>query len=125
MVFTSYLSQGDHLKSLLEVQTSRNMEVEDSRRLQEQQTRIVTDRETGRSRGFAFVSYTSSDEASSAIQALDGKDFQGRMVRVNYAVEKSRTGGFGSGGGGYSGNVIEENNEVDNGEVDDYANTRG
>ncbi|KAI8534108.1 hypothetical protein RHMOL_Rhmol10G0062800 [Rhododendron molle] len=79
------------------------------------EARIVTDRETGRSRGFAFVSYTSSDEASSAIQAVDGKnltskrtcdfvqDFQGRMVRVNYAVEKSRTGGFGGGSYGYSG----------------------
>lgn len=67
------------------------------------EARIITDRDTGRPRGFGFVSYTSSDEASSAIQALDGKDFHGRMLRVNYAVEKSRTGGFGTGGYGYSG----------------------
>ncbi|PSR87726.1 Glycine-rich RNA-binding protein [Actinidia chinensis var. chinensis] len=74
--------------------------------------RIVMDRDSGRPRGFGFVTYTSTDEASSAIQALDGKDFHGRMLKVDYAVEKSRgfgdsygaNGGYGSGGGsGYGG----------------------
>ncbi|KAH8491745.1 hypothetical protein H0E87_021373 [Populus deltoides] len=41
------------------------------------QQRIIMDRETGRSRGFGFVTYTSSEEASSAIQALDGQDLHG------------------------------------------------
>ncbi|XP_011006579.1 PREDICTED: glycine-rich RNA-binding protein 3, mitochondrial-like isoform X2 [Populus euphratica] len=74
---------------------------------------IIMDRDTGRSRGFGFVTYTSSEEASSAIQAMDGQDLHGRRVRVNYATERpQRTfnnnygnyggGGYG-GGGGYSG----------------------
>ncbi|CAK9330065.1 unnamed protein product [Citrullus colocynthis] len=65
------------------------------------EARVIVDRETGRSRGFGFVTYTSSEEASSAIQALDGQDLHGRQVRVNYANDRSR--GFGGGGGGYGG----------------------
>ncbi|XP_059444258.1 glycine-rich RNA-binding protein 2, mitochondrial-like isoform X1 [Corylus avellana] len=71
------------------------------------EARVIMDRDTGRSRGFGFVTYTSSEEASSAIQALDGQDLHGRMVRVNYATERPRPsfggggyGGYGSGGGG-------------------------
>ncbi|XP_062116712.1 glycine-rich RNA-binding protein blt801-like [Humulus lupulus] len=63
--------------------------------------RIIVDRDTGRSRGFGFVTFTSSEEASSAIQALDGQDLHGRRVRVNYATD--RRAGFGGGGGGYGG----------------------
>ncbi|KAK3136641.1 hypothetical protein QOZ80_5BG0439900 [Eleusine coracana subsp. coracana] len=63
------------------------------------ESRIILDRETGRSRGFGFVTYTSSEEASAAITALDGKDLHGRTIRVNHATE--RTGGFRSGGGGF------------------------
>ncbi|XP_027330947.1 glycine-rich RNA-binding protein 3, mitochondrial-like [Abrus precatorius] len=59
--------------------------------------RIIMDRETGRSRGFGFITYSSVEEASSAIQALDGQDLHGRRVRVNYANERTR--GFGGGGG--------------------------
>ncbi|TKY55027.1 Glycine-rich RNA-binding protein 5 [Spatholobus suberectus] len=59
--------------------------------------RIIMDRETGRSRGFGFITYTSVEEASSAIQALDGQDLHGRRIRVNYANERTR--GYGSGGG--------------------------
>ncbi|CAI9763276.1 unnamed protein product [Fraxinus pennsylvanica] len=69
------------------------------------EARIIMDRETGRSRGFGFVTYTSTDEASSAIQELDGQELQGRRIRVNYATEKPRGGGFGGGfgaGGGFN-----------------------
>ncbi|KAL6842124.1 hypothetical protein ACP4OV_028103 [Aristida adscensionis] len=62
------------------------------------EARIIIDRDSGRSRGFGFVTYTSSEEASAAITALDGQDLHGRKIRVNHATE--RTGGFRSGGGG-------------------------
>uniref|UniRef100_A0A0E0JAP5 RRM domain-containing protein n=1 Tax=Oryza nivara TaxID=4536 RepID=A0A0E0JAP5_ORYNI len=65
------------------------------------EAKIINDRETGRSRGFGFITYASSEEASAAITALDGKDLDGRNIRVNTANE--RTGGFRSGGGGYGG----------------------
>ncbi|KAJ6835390.1 putative glycine-rich RNA-binding protein [Iris pallida] len=65
------------------------------------ESKVINDKETGRSRGFGFVSFTSGEEASAAISAMDGKDLHGRVVRVNYATE--RTGGFRGGGGGYGG----------------------
>ncbi|KAM0855592.1 hypothetical protein ACQ4PT_049663 [Festuca glaucescens] len=63
--------------------------------------KIIVDHESQRSRGFGFVTFSSSDEAQSAITALDGKDLDGRNIRVSTANE--RTGGFRSGGGGYGG----------------------
>ena len=66
------------------------------------EARIIHDRETGRSRDFGFVSFTSNEEATDAITGMDGKDLHGRLFHVNYAIEK--TGGFHSGGGGYSQN---------------------
>ncbi|CDY49123.1 BnaA02g16830D [Brassica napus] len=65
--------------------------------------KIIVDRETGRSRGFAFVTFTSTEEASNAME-LDGQDLHGRRIRVNYATERgSGFGGrgFGGPGGGY------------------------
>lgn len=47
--------------------------------------RIITDRETGRSRGFAFVEMPNDDEARTAIASLDGQDFDGRPLNVNEA----------------------------------------
>ncbi|XP_051141201.1 glycine-rich RNA-binding protein 2, mitochondrial-like [Andrographis paniculata] len=67
------------------------------------EARIIMDRETGRSRGFAFITFTSTESASSAIQAFDGQDLHGRRIRVNYATEKPRGGGFGGGFGGPGG----------------------
>lgn len=65
---------------------------------------IVTDRETGRARGFAFVEMTNPAEADKAIAALDGSDLGGRPMKVNEAkpkAERPRSGGrFGGGGGG-------------------------
>jgi cold-inducible RNA-binding protein len=64
---------------------------------------IVTDRETGRSRGFAFVEMTDSGEAEKAIAALNGSELGGRTLKINEAKPKTdrpRGGqGFGRGGG--------------------------
>ncbi|MDE1171660.1 MAG: RNA-binding protein [Verrucomicrobium sp.] len=69
---------------------------------------LIIDRMTGRSRGFAFVSYDSEDAAQRAIQNLDGQDIDGRKLTVNIARPKedrpySGGGGGGGGGGGYRG----------------------
>jgi RNA recognition motif-containing protein len=62
---------------------------------------IVSDRETGRPRGFAFVEMGSKAEADAAIAALDGADLDGRQIKVNEAKERApRPGG---GGGGFGG----------------------
>jgi RNA recognition motif-containing protein len=61
----------------------------------------VIDRESGRSRGFAFVSMSTDEEANAAIQQMNGADLDGRPLRVNIAEER-RPGG-GGGGGGFRG----------------------
>lgn len=58
----------------------------------------MRDRDTGRSRGFGFVTYGSSAEADAAITALNEQELDGRRVKVNLA--NARTGGGGGGGGG-------------------------
>jgi RNA recognition motif-containing protein len=65
--------------------------------------KVITDRETGRPRGFAFVEMEDDAAADNAIRALDGRDFGGRPLRVNEARERARGGGGGGGGGGYGG----------------------
>ena len=57
---------------------------------------VISDRETGRSRGFGFVELETG--AEEAIEALDGQDFQGRPLRVNEAQSKGGGGGGGRGG---------------------------
>lgn len=59
---------------------------------------LINDRDTGRPRGFGFIEMSSAD-ASKAMQALNGKDFEGRALKVNEAQAKDRSGG--GGGGGY------------------------
>jgi len=60
---------------------------------------IVTDRESGRPRGFAFVEMVNSADVSAAIEALNGQDLHGRALRVDEAHDKPRGGGGGGGGG--------------------------
>lgn len=66
--------------------------------------RIITDRESGRSKGFAFVEMSSDTEAQAAIEKLNGTDQQGRAMNVSeakpMAPRENRGGGFGGGGGG-------------------------
>jgi RNA recognition motif-containing protein len=63
---------------------------------------IVTDRETGRSRGFGFVTMGNAHEASAAIAAMNGTNLDGRVLRVNEAEERPQRSG-GGGGGGFGG----------------------
>ena len=65
---------------------------------------IVTDRDSGRPRGFAFAEFNSLEDAQAAITELDGKELDGRALRVNVAEErKPRSGGGGRGGYGGGG----------------------
>ena len=69
--------------------------------------KVITDRETGRSRGFAFVEMDDATAAANAIRALDGSQMGGRSLRVNEAQDRREGGGgggggFGGGGGGRS-----------------------
>jgi cold-inducible RNA-binding protein len=61
---------------------------------------ILTDRETGRSRGFGFVEMTNAEEGEKAIAGLNGSQFGGRTVNVNEARPKAERAGSGGGGGG-------------------------
>jgi len=63
---------------------------------------LVTDRDTGRSRGFAFVEMTDAAEADRAIAALNGTELDGRALNVNEARPKPQGGRGGFGGGGSS-----------------------
>ena len=65
---------------------------------------VITERDTGRSRGFAFVEMASEAEAQKAIQELDGREVKGRAIRVSPAQEGGgRSGGGGGRGGGGGG----------------------
>ncbi len=65
---------------------------------------VLSDRETGRSKGFGFVEMGTDDEAQNAINALNGQQFEGRALTVNEARPKENFGGGGGGGrGGYGG----------------------
>ena len=64
---------------------------------------VLSDRETGRSRGFGFVEMPNDNEAESAIQALDGQEHDGRRLTVNEARPRAVGGGSGGGAGGYRG----------------------
>jgi cold-inducible RNA-binding protein len=61
---------------------------------------LMLDRQTGQSRGFAFVEMADSAGAQKALSDLNGKDFQGRSLRVDVAEERRSGGGGGGGGGG-------------------------
>jgi len=75
-----------------------------------EQTKVITDRETGKSRGFGFVEYASADAAKDAMEKMNGAMIKDRAINVSFAKPKEERsndhrGGFGGdrrGGGGYS-----------------------
>ena len=62
--------------------------------------KVITDRETGRSRGFGFVTFSEPGDADTAVEQMNGTLLDGRTVNVNEARERPRRGGGGGGGGG-------------------------
>jgi RNA recognition motif-containing protein len=70
---------------------------------------VVTDRDTGRSRGFGFVEMASQEDANAAVSRLNGTDLDGRQIKVEQALSSGRSGGGGGrgprpgGGGGFGG----------------------
>ena len=66
------------------------------------EVKVVLDRDTGRPRGFAFVEMTTDAEAAQAIEALNGREIQGRPINVSEARERAPRSG-GGGGGGFGG----------------------
>lgn len=70
---------------------------------QVESVRIISDRYSGRSRGFGFVEMPNKEEGDAAIADLNGKDLKGRAIKVNEARAKDENRGRGGGGGGGGG----------------------
>ena len=86
--------------------TSTDLEQLFNQHGQVQSAEVISDRETGRSKGFGFVEMSSDEEAAAAINALNGAEHDGRNLTVNEAKPKeprSGGGGYGGGGGGRGG----------------------
>ena len=64
---------------------------------------VITDRETGRPRGFAFVEMANEEDGKAAIEQLNGQELDGRTLTVNEARPRENRGGGGGGRGGYGG----------------------
>lgn len=67
------------------------------------EAKVITDRDTGRSRGFGFVTFAQDQDAKTAISKMNGTNLDGKTIKVNEAQEKSQRGGARSGGGGFGG----------------------
>ncbi len=67
------------------------------------EAKVILDRDTGRSRGFGFVTFTEPDSATQAISEMDGTELDGRRIKVDLAQDRGRGGGGGRGGRGGGG----------------------
>src|ERR1044072_313274 len=82
--------------------TEETLQAEFGAHGQVEEVAVITDRDTGRPRGFAFVAMSNDAEGRAAIEALNGTEIDGRTITVNEARPKSNGGGGGGGrGGGY------------------------
>ena len=79
--------------------TQDTLQAEFSPHGQVEEVAIITDRETGRPRGFAFVTMSNEDEGRTAIETLNGREVDGRTITVNEARPKTDRVGRGGGGG--------------------------
>jgi RNA recognition motif-containing protein len=86
----AFNTSGDTLKQAFE---------QDGRQVKE--VKIVTDRDTGQPRGFAFVEMASAADAEAVISQWDGQELDGRTLKVNEARERDKSGGGGGGRGGW------------------------
>ena len=68
-------------------------------RIEVASARVITDRETGRNKGFGFVEMPDDSQARAAIEGLDGKELDGRTIKVNESKPKENSGGGGGGRG--------------------------
>ena len=87
--------------------TEEGLQNEFSAHGQVEEVAVITDRDTGRPRGFAFVTMSNDEEARAAIESLNGREIDGRTITVNEARPKTNVGGGrggprGGGGGGGS-----------------------
>ncbi len=80
--------------------TEESLQNEFSAHGQVEEVAVITDRDTGRPRGFAFVSMSNDGEARAAIESLNGTELDGRTITVNEARPKTGAGGGGGGGRG-------------------------
>ena len=64
------------------------------------EAKVITDRDSGRSRGFGFVTFADASSAQEALSEMNGTDLDGRTIRVDVAHDRRRGGGGGGGGGG-------------------------
>ncbi|XP_020585512.1 glycine-rich RNA-binding protein 2, mitochondrial-like isoform X2 [Phalaenopsis equestris] len=70
------------------------------------EAKVITDRDSGRSKGFGFVSFEDSESAKSALSGMDGQELHGRSIRVSFANDRPSggfRGGYGGGAGGFGG----------------------
>jgi RNA recognition motif-containing protein len=81
--------------------TEESLEAKFSECVRVESARLITDRDTGRSKGFGFVEMSSEAEAQAAIDRLNGMDYDGRPMKVNEAKPQEKRSGGGGGGGGY------------------------
>jgi cold-inducible RNA-binding protein len=80
--------------------TEESLQNEFSAHGQVEEVAVITDRDTGRPRGFAFVTMSNDGEARAAIESLNGTELDGRTITVNEARPKTGVGGGGGGRGG-------------------------